>query len=72
VASGVRIGTPALTSRGMMEAQMQSVARLISRALQAVDNDSELATVKKDVHTLCADFPLYAERLKKYDEVLGA
>jgi glycine hydroxymethyltransferase len=71
VASGIRLGTPALTTRGMKEADMERVGRLISRALSAVDNETELASVKADVHTLCADFPLYAARLEAYDRVLG-
>jgi glycine hydroxymethyltransferase len=71
VASGVRIGTPALTTRGMKEAQMATVGQLISRALQNVENETELGNVKKDVARLCADFPLYAERLAAYDKVLG-
>jgi glycine hydroxymethyltransferase len=71
VASGVRIGTPALTSRGMKEEHMATVGQLISRALQNVENETELGNVKKDVARLCADFPLYAERLAAYDKVLG-
>jgi glycine hydroxymethyltransferase len=71
VASGVRIGTPALTTRGMKEEQMVTVGQLLSRALQNVENETELANVKKDVARLCADFPLYAERLAAYDKVLG-
>ena len=51
---------------------MEEVGRLISRALQAVDNDSRLAEVKRDVQKLCARFPLYAARLEDYDKVLAA
>ena len=72
VASGVRLGTPALTTRGMKEADMEEVGQLISRALQAVENDSALAEVKRDVQKLCARFPLYATRLEEYDKVLAA
>ena len=71
VASGIRVGTPALTSRGMKEAEMQRVGVLISRALSSVNNETELAAVKADVHKLCAEFPLYASRLEAYDRVLG-
>jgi glycine hydroxymethyltransferase len=72
VASGIRIGTPALTTRGMEEAEMEKVGRLISRALQAVEDESRLAEVKRDVQKLCDQFPLYAARLEAYDAALAA
>jgi glycine hydroxymethyltransferase len=71
VASGIRIGTPALTTRGMREKDMETIGRLISRALNAVENETVLAEVKRDVTKLCDRFPLYAHRLEKYDQVLG-
>ncbi|HWW92397.1 MAG TPA: serine hydroxymethyltransferase [Vicinamibacteria bacterium] len=71
VASGIRVGTPALTTRGMKEPEMEQVGRLISRALQNVENDSGLAEVKREVGRLCARFPLYASRLKAYDRALA-
>jgi len=67
VGSGIRVGTPALTSRGMKEAEMAEVGQLISRALQNVENETALAEVKRDVHKLCDRFPLYAARLAAYD-----
>jgi glycine hydroxymethyltransferase len=70
VASGVRIGTPALTSRGMKQSEMQTVGRLLSRALAAVDKEPELAAVKREVTALCADFPLYPDRLEAYARAL--
>ena len=63
VATGIRIGTPALTTRGMKEADMAEVGRLVSRALHAVENETELADVKKEVRRICDRFPLYASRL---------
>ena len=63
VASGIRIGTPAVTTRGMGEAEMDLVGELILRALATPDSDQALATVKAEVETLCRRFPLYAERL---------
>ena len=60
VASGVRVGTPAVTTRGMRESEMDVVADLISRALAAPDDASVLAAVKADVEALCRKFPLYA------------
>jgi glycine hydroxymethyltransferase len=71
VASGIRVGTPALTSRGMREKDMETIGRLISKALASVENPTGLAEVKKDVEKLCDRFPLYATRLEKYDAVLG-
>ena len=59
VTTGVRVGTPAATTRGMREAEMDVIADLIARALAATDNDSTLASIKKDVEKLCERFPLY-------------
>src|SRR5688572_24283297 len=72
VASGIRIGTPALTTRGMKEREMETVGRLLARALRSVDDEPALLGVKKDVGKLCESFPLYASRLQSYDRVLAA
>ena len=61
VASGVRIGTPAVTSRGMTEREMDRVADLITRALATPDDDTALGMVKTEVEKLCRMFPLYAD-----------
>jgi len=71
VASGIRLGTPALTSRGMKEADMVEVGRLVSRALHSVENETGLADVRKDVRKMCDRFPLYASRLAAYDKALA-
>ncbi|MGE5124666.1 MAG: serine hydroxymethyltransferase [Betaproteobacteria bacterium] len=71
VASGIRLGTPALTTRGMKEAEMEQVAKLVSRALHAVDDETELADVKREVRKLCDRFPLYAQRLASYEKALA-
>jgi len=71
VASGIRLGTPALTTRGMKEADMAQVAHLVSRALRAVENETELAQVKREVRTMCERFPLYAARLASYEKALA-
>jgi glycine hydroxymethyltransferase len=71
VASGIRLGTPALTTRGMKEGDMVEVARLVSRALHAVDNETELAEVKREVGKICDRFPLYAPRLAAYEKALA-
>jgi glycine hydroxymethyltransferase len=70
VASGIRIGTPALTTRGMKEADMQAIGRLISRALNSVDNETELSDVKREVTKICDRFPLYTTRLEAYERAL--
>ncbi len=71
VASGIRLGTPAITTRGMKEAEMAEVGRLVARALHAVENETELAEVKREVHKICERFPLYAARLADYEKVLA-
>ena len=60
VASGVRIGTPALTTRGMKEGEMQLVGRLIARSLRERDDDDALAKIASEVREFAAQFPLFA------------
>jgi len=62
VTSGVRIGTPAVTTRGMKEAQMGEIATFIARALAAPDDAANLAGVAGDVEALCRRFPIYPAR----------
>jgi glycine hydroxymethyltransferase len=61
VASGVRIGTPAVTTRGMREAEMETIADLITRALKTPEDESALGMVRAEVEMLCRKFPLYPE-----------
>ncbi len=61
VASGVRIGTPAVTTRGMREPEMEVVGELIVRALKTPEDDHALGIVKAEVEALCRRFPLYPE-----------
>jgi glycine hydroxymethyltransferase len=63
VTSGVRIGTPAVTTRGMKEAEMDVIADLIVQALQSAGDAGKLGRIASDVHDLCARFPLYRTRL---------
>ncbi|MBI2682301.1 MAG: serine hydroxymethyltransferase [Acidobacteriales bacterium] len=60
--SGVRIGTPALTTRGMKEAEMKTVGRWIASALTDRADAGKLASIRKQVLELAEQFPLYAER----------
>ncbi len=60
VTSGVRIGTPAVTTRGLREPEMVQVAVLIARALERPDDEASLAGIRADVEALCRRFPLYA------------
>ena len=62
VASGIRLGTPAVTTRGMREPEMELIGELISRVLAAPEADHALSMVRVEVETLCRKFPLYPER----------
>jgi glycine hydroxymethyltransferase len=63
VASGIRVGTPALTTRGMREPEMDLVGELVARVLASPNDSTVHGTVKAEVEHLCRRFPLYAERL---------
>jgi glycine hydroxymethyltransferase len=59
VTSGIRIGTPAVTTRGMRASEMKRIATLIDRLLQAPEDEASIAAVRSDVRALAAAFPLY-------------
>src|SRR6185503_12288238 len=61
-ASGIRVGTPAITTRGMREADMDLVGEFIGRVLAAPEDDRVAAMVKTEVERLCRKFPLYPDR----------
>jgi glycine hydroxymethyltransferase len=62
-ASGIRIGTPAVTTRGMGEAEMALIGEFIARVLASPDDGRVQAMVRAEVEALCRTFPLYADKL---------
>ena len=66
VASGLRIGTPAVTTRGMKEAEMHEIGRLIAEVIHAPQSESVISKVKRDVLGLTERFPLYSKRLNRH------
>jgi glycine hydroxymethyltransferase len=71
VTSGVRIGTPALTTRGMREPEMGAIAAFVARVLDAPDDEAGLAAVRGEVEALCRRFPLYPSRWSDADGGAG-
>jgi glycine hydroxymethyltransferase len=65
VTSGIRIGTPALTTRGMKETEMATIAGFIADALNHIRDESRLRAIREDVLALCQKFPLYPERIAR-------
>ena len=62
VTSGLRLGTPAVTTRGMGEPEMREIAGLIARVLERHGDLEELEAVRREVEVLCRRFPLYPQR----------
>ena len=62
IASGIRVGTPAVTSRGMQEPQMQLIAHWISEVLKNLEDEAVLKRVRSEVEALTEKFPLYENR----------
>jgi len=65
VASGIRIGTPAVTTRGMKEPEMRRIGAWVSEVLHNLDNESVIQRVRREVEGLTEQFPLYETRLAR-------
>jgi glycine hydroxymethyltransferase len=65
ITSGIRIGSPAVTTRGMKEEEMKLIARLIAHVLRDVKDGKRIEDVREQVSTLCEKFPLYRSRIEK-------
>jgi glycine hydroxymethyltransferase len=70
--SGIRVGTPAITTRGMKEAEMKQVGRWIAEALNQRADATALTRIRKQVLGLCEQFPLYAQRRARHGVHAGA
>ena len=58
--SGIRVGTPAITTRGLKEEQMELIVDMINRVLSDIENEANIAAVRKEVNDLMAQYPLFA------------
>jgi glycine hydroxymethyltransferase len=63
ITSGIRIGTPAATTHGLKEAEMEQVSGFIADVLANVENEAKLAEIKGEVNAMMKRFPLYRDRL---------
>jgi glycine hydroxymethyltransferase len=68
VASGIRVGTPAVTTRGMKEREMKKIARLIDRVLSDPGSEKNAREVRKEVDSLAKAFPLYKDLIKRLEK----
>lgn len=71
VCSGIRIGTPAVTTRGMKEDDMKTIAQLVVEALKNINDENHLLSVKKKVKELTANYPIYKDQIEKYSVKLN-
>lgn len=69
ISSGIRIGTPSVTTRGMKEDEMKTIADLIFKALKDTENENILLSIKSKVRELTSSFPIYNDIIKKYSSI---
>lgn len=69
VTSGIRIGTPALTTRGMGEKEMKIIGGWITDVIHNIENEDRIEEIRNEVARLCERFPLYAERIRRQEAV---
>ncbi len=69
VASGIRLGTPALTTRGMGKTEMKKIARIIDKVLTNIGNENVYAEMREEVKELTESFPLYQKRREIYEKI---
>ncbi|MCD6198126.1 MAG: serine hydroxymethyltransferase [Deltaproteobacteria bacterium] len=67
VTSGIRIGTPGVTTRGLKEPEMEEIGNYISELLSQPEDDKLIGDIKMKIRSLCERFPLYPERLARHD-----
>jgi glycine hydroxymethyltransferase len=72
VASGIRLGTPALTTRGMKEPEMEKIGEMIAAVIREPESESVKERVRKGVAEITSKFPMYPGRLKEKDEAISA
>ncbi|HPD57753.1 MAG TPA: serine hydroxymethyltransferase [Smithellaceae bacterium] len=63
ITSGIRIGTPAVTTRGMKEKEMREIASLIAEVIKNINNEAKIKAVAEKVNGICSRFPLYQHRI---------
>mgnify|MGYP006202111363 CR=1 FL=1 len=72
IASGIRIGTPALTTRGMMEEEMKQIGKMIASVIWEPESEEVKATVRREVQEVASRFPMYPGHLKLESDEIGA
>lgn len=72
IASGIRLGTPALTTRGMKEEQMRQIARMIAEVIRNPKSEEVKAKIREEVAKLTAMFPLYSKRYRKLESTCAS